>query len=99
MPDGWKLAPVEPTREMIAAGVMQTMRADEQDEYRARGEAISTYLDMLAAAPSAPERKPLTYRQVMHLLDEVGPLRTNDQSDAISFARAIEQAHGIGEKA
>jgi hypothetical protein len=50
----WKLVPVEPTREMIDAGHMHTMRADEEEPYRARGEAIACYSDMLSAAPQAP---------------------------------------------
>jgi hypothetical protein len=47
---GWKLAPIEPSKEMIDAGHMHTLRADEEDPYRARGEAIACYSDMLAAA-------------------------------------------------
>lgn len=51
VPAGWKLVPLVPTKEMIDAGYMHTMRADEQEPYRARGEAIAAYSDMLASAP------------------------------------------------
>lgn len=51
---GWRWVPVEPTKEMIDAGAMHTMRADEEEPYRARGEAIAAYCDMLDAAPQQP---------------------------------------------
>lgn len=53
---GWKWVPVEPTKEMVDAGYMHTLRADEgeDDYYRARGSAIAAYGDMLDAAPLQP---------------------------------------------
>ena len=54
----WKWVPVEPTKAMIDAGHMHTMRADEEEPYRARGEAIACYSDMLAASPPAPAVQP-----------------------------------------
>ena len=60
VPLGWKIVPIEPTREMFLAGALHTMREDVDTEaegefnnefYRARGQAIAVYMDMLAVAP------------------------------------------------
>lgn len=56
---------------------------------------------VLALIPQA-QRKPLTNEQILHRVDtHVGgssPSYPLDNSDWINFARAIESAHGIGEK-
>lgn len=51
VPQGWQLVPIEPTMEMIKAGASHAIRLDEdEDKYRARGQAIAIYKDMLGAA-------------------------------------------------
>lgn len=52
VPKGFKLTPIEPTGEMINAGHMHTIRADEQESDHARHQAIACYTGMLAAAPA-----------------------------------------------
>lgn len=59
VPPGMVLVPIEPTKAMIDAGTMHTMRADEEEPYRARGEAIAAWSDMVAASQdSAKGGKP-----------------------------------------
>lgn len=48
-PPGWKLVPIEPTREMIEA-----VDGDAEDKYVARGRAVSAWVSMIAAAPTPP---------------------------------------------
>ena len=53
---------------------------------------------MLAAAPSAPERKPLTDEQITNTVRNLGWGQNDfDLEEIVDVARAIEQAHGIGE--
>lgn len=44
------LVPIKPTREMIDAAVFHTNREDDDEPYRARGQAIAVYSDMIQAA-------------------------------------------------
>jgi len=59
VPRGWRLVPEQPTSAMIDAGQVHTARvgADHEDandeHWRARGQAIAVYRDMLAVAPAA----------------------------------------------
>lgn len=52
---GWKLVPVDPTREMAKAGGLICRREEdcEMDEepYRQVGQAVMCYMEMIAAAP------------------------------------------------
>jgi hypothetical protein len=48
-PTGLITVPERPSRAMIAAAVSHTSREEDEDEYRARGQAIAVYLSMLAA--------------------------------------------------
>lgn len=56
-PVALKFAPIEPTLEMIKAGadVLQRLDDCEMDDepYRARGQAMHVYMDMIAVAPHA----------------------------------------------
>ena len=70
VPQGWKMVPVEPTAEMIAAGAEHCFHmgsADPDDErevkdqtYISRGCAFAAYSDMLATAPSAAQSEAVT---------------------------------------
>ena len=53
VPDGWKLAPVRPTYEMLqtATGVHPRMRYVNRDNAKIWDAAYDTYVSMLAAAP------------------------------------------------
>lgn len=54
VPDGWKLVPNKLTQEMIDAGAKHCFNKDSHDEdekYRAVGEAICVWSEMLAASP------------------------------------------------
>lgn len=94
VPAGWKLVPEEPTEEMLAATSWP-------------GCAKTDYRHMLRAAPQPPRAQPLTDEQIYglyrraglnayHLRDDLR-MRTYDKC-INNFARAIEQAHGIGVK-
>lgn len=116
VPDGYKLVPIKPTREMLDAAsraAMQHMIDCINDpklakqvgsEEMTRKTWASRYKAMLAAAPEAPawqelskaERKPLTDEQIDDLWSEHEKGGVFDVHD---FARAIEAAHGIGDKA
>ena len=87
VPPGWKLVPVEPTRDMIAA-------AAKDESSKEHPTYASMYAAMLDAAPQ-PERQPLTDEQILEVMRE-WPVETNVWADHIDFARAIERAHGIG---
>jgi hypothetical protein len=83
VPAGWKLVPVEPTPEMLAAVGCGQWSGGPGADYR----------NMLAAAPEAPEaRKPLTEEQIHGLSSDCYDGHT---APLILFARAIEHAHGI----
>lgn len=90
IPAGYKLVPVEPTKEMIRAGDVcwQKMALGEE-----------TYRAMLAAAPEAPALQPLTDEQMAYCIFEArlgadGALK-RDGSSSYRIARSIESAHGI----
>lgn len=57
-PQGWKLVPVEPTKEMLAAGESKREEGETNDEYCAWNiNAPRDYWDaMLDAAPPPPEQ-------------------------------------------
>lgn len=58
VPDGWKLVPVEPTEEMIRAGIQTGLIAKAQQEGPCHWQWTypgGFYRAMLAAAPAAPE--------------------------------------------
>lgn len=61
--------------------------------------AIAQLQLALSAAPAAPQpaQQPLTDEQMWELWNKQGSDEMNQQ-EAITFARAIEQAHGIGVK-
>ena len=54
----WKLVPAVPTAEMVGAGAGVVFREDDceadEEPYRARGQAIDAYTQMLAVAPEPP---------------------------------------------
>jgi hypothetical protein len=84
--EGWKLVPVVATREIEdAIGKARNLKASEIWE------------DALAATPPAAQRKPLTDEEMWKLWNAEGNDAMNQQ-EAITFARAIEAAHGIKEK-
>ncbi|MEY2253382.1 hypothetical protein [Comamonas sediminis] len=60
-PDGWRLVPVEPTQAMTAAGCP----VGEAVDYFDMG---SAYRAMLSAAPTAPEREPLSQHDLERLV-------------------------------
>lgn len=110
VPQGWKLVPVEPTREMWAA----VNKLDDQmtaGGYDGKGCTIEQAWDcMLAAAPAAPAPVALTDEQIDVLAEPFvreigggmwhsGDDGIRDDGDVRAFARAIERALGIGDKA
>lgn len=97
-PDGWKLVPIRPTDEMIAAA----HESDREYSQRAFGGAMHMpqggedhWSTMLAASQTPPQREPLTDAQIRKLsyafLGDNGPQDTR----VIKFTRAIEATHGI----
>lgn len=84
-PHGWKLVPVEPTREMMDAYVNQDGRFHS---------ARSDWVAMLAASPTPPglKREPLTDEQISGLNLQAWKGGGNV---TLKFARNIETAHGI----
>lgn len=84
-PHGWKLVPVEPTREMMDAYVNQDGRFHS---------ARSDWVAMLAASPTPPglKREPLTDEQISGLNLQAWKGGGNV---TLKFARDIETAHGI----
>ena len=60
VPDGWKLVPVEPTREMVLAGKRTIKGADTTFEGIL---AAAAYSSMLAAAPTPPADRQNPHRQ------------------------------------
>ena len=54
----WKLVPAQPTAEMVGAGAGVVFRNDDceadEEPYRARGQAIDAYTQMVGAAPEPP---------------------------------------------
>lgn len=90
IPSGWKLIPVEPTREMLTTWIKADVVSNRT--------APDLYRAMLAAAPEAPAQQPPTEEQIDAA---VAPLYRNSQAqrmgraDDIATARAIERAHGI----
>lgn len=93
VPEGWKLVPVEPTKEMLDAVVttvdVHLLGADAEMQYR------EDWAAMLAAAPEAPQprRQPLTDEEIEKILGPF-PARANewDDNDFQRFARAVEAA-------
>ena len=85
MKEAMKLVPVEPTQKMLDA---------PPNSYPA--DALVTWKAMLAAAPQPAQRKPLTDEEMWSLWNSQGDAAM-EQKAAITFARAIEAAHGIKE--
>ena len=94
----------EPTEEMIQAGCLSQQATPEYDNYddwcsshssgiieRIRNHLRKDFCAMLAAAPQ-PAREPLTEKQIRAI--DTGEFW--DDHTTVDFARAIEQAHGIG---
>lgn len=96
VPDGWKLVPVEPTPEMLAAVV--TSMDEALHGPNAEKQYVEDWKAMLAAAPEAPAPQPLTVEQiseaVAHLYADKAA-REMGLNDDVATARAIERAHGI----
>ena len=82
IPPGWKLVPVEPTREMLDAARSDLVRDGEIDPMLKKIHAA-----MLAAAPEAPAQQPLTDEQI----DERWEWVTGRAKKHRAFARSIER--------
>jgi len=95
VPPEWQAVPVEPSSEMVQAGV---------EDLRLRGYkhallvgAVEVWRAMLAAAPRPPaaqEGKPLTDEQMGKII-EVFSCGDGRGHDVHGIARAVEAAHGI----
>jgi len=100
-PVAWKLVPVEPTEEMLKA--MDECSKEGYDERLYAGHAASVYMAAIDAAPTPPQRKPLTAMEVYDVVHDAdldwhtGFALGEDENRFVVFARAIEAAHGIKE--
>ena len=96
-PDGWKLVPIQPTDEMIAAA----HESDRKYSQRAFGGAMHMpqggedhWSAMLAASPTPPARKPLSDAEIAAIYSHQQDVAPGGKLME-HFARAIEAAHGI----
>jgi len=103
VPDGWALVPIDPDDALL-----RPFYACPPDElglaWRAMQMVAARKSRLLASTP-APAQQPLTDEQIYGLYRRAG-LEVYHQRDAVvqrtydrcinDFARAIEQAHGIG---
>jgi hypothetical protein len=60
VPEGWKLVPIQPTIEMVKAAQFHTEHDDDVERgdpknYRAKGQALAVWHEMIAAAPAGGE--------------------------------------------
>lgn len=103
----WKLVPIEPTEEMLKA--MDECSTEGYDERLLAGHAASVYMAAVDVAPTPPQRKPLSYEDLIECEQlagirhriHMGSIRGQQLSPADEFlwhyARAIEAAHNIKE--
>ncbi len=106
IPEGWKLVPVEPTLEMLDAGLKRKSQArwmDGASPLRARTDnlrpaneiAALQWEAMLSAAPEAPVRQPLTVDQLMDVTASAGIPFVAGIGHYVKVKEAIERAHNI----
>ena len=110
----WKLLPVEPTEEMIRAllgkpedswaeGYAAMLSAAPEPDVQPAiypEEARQMGLEEVAyyTHPPAPQLRPLTEDETMHLMNETaGRQHWADEAHIQRFRQAVERAHGIGE--
>lgn len=93
-----KLMPREATPEMLKA--MDECSTEGYDERLYAGHAASVYMAAWDAAPTTPQRKPLTDEQVHEIAKQYAlnlAFPYGGKTTPEMFARAIEAAHGIKE--
>lgn len=89
VPDGWVMAPRDCTDDIAEAIAMEAGCCG--------GIAEQIWRHAIAASPPAPAvAEPLTDEQIMGCLPMIGGLQQRLPDGWKIFARAIEQAHGIG---
>jgi hypothetical protein len=93
-PVAWRLVPIKPTEEMLKA--MDECSTEGYDERLYAGHAASVYMAAVDAAPTPPQRKPLTHEQRFDLLTKFEPHKNKWEAPAI-LIDMVEAAHGIKE--
>ena len=80
----WKLVPVDPTPEMVVAGIDTPVIVTEDDKIDQHDDYKRVYASMLEAAPQPPK---LSDERIREIWIEHGL----DDEDVEGFARAIER--------
>jgi hypothetical protein len=76
--DGWKLVPIQPTQEMIAAAQFHTEHDDDEERgdsknYRAKGQALAVWHEMLSAVPAVPQTQNHDVHLAVNLDESTAP--------------------------